>query len=449
MFFIKASILLSYVIVIGLHFMLWKSKNNIVLILELPKFLIAYVGGTFFLFDETIDLRGINKSNLVDLAAIMLLGSLIYAFGYLVGFNIKSGIKKRFYIAIRKFSQVSSGDLLYKNSVWVHVTLTFSVLCIVFYLYSFQVMGFIPMFADNPFAAKYMAGEYQERYRPVAHFYRLALVLSAFTVPLLLGLSIWMRGVKKILPMLLLALILSLTILTLRRGLIATPALFFLLLYFVWYRNGKYVIIFTATWLLIWVLGSSINSIIATYIFGSSDSFKWISVVKGMPDIADLLWFWNEFIETQYPMSYGKTIYGGLIPYHYDWNPSVMTKLVVGSGKNVATGGFRLPFQVEGYYTFGWLGVVLWSFYYGVIGGIYLKLMRFVVESNYMSMRFVNFFFAIMLVVLVDMILHSLIKLQISAVVNAIMIAFILWLVFKRFNLSFGRSRNVVLKWDT
>ena len=429
--------------------MLWRSKNNIVFIIELPKFLIAYVGGTVFLFDETIDLRSINESNLVDLAALMLLGSLVYVFGYIVGFNIKSGFKKRFYIAVRKFGQVSAGDLLYKNSVWMHVILAFSVLCIVFYLYSFQVMGFIPMFADNPFAAKFMAGEYQETYRPVAHFYRLAQVLSAFTIPLLLGLTFWMRGIKKVLPLLLTASILLLTMLTLRRSLIAGPALFFLLLYFVWYKNGRHVVAFTILWLLIWVFGSSLNSILATYIFGSSDSFKWISVVKGMPDIADLLWFWNEFIETQYPMSYGKTIYGGLIPYHYDWNPSVMTKLVIGAGKNVATGGFRLPFQVEGYYTFGWLGVVIWSFYYGFIGGVYLKLMRFVVESKYIKARFINFFFAIMLVVLVGMILHSLIKLQISVVVNAIMIAFILWLVFKRFNLSFGRSKNVVLKWDT
>ena len=72
-------------------------------------------------------------------------------------------------------------------------------------------------------------------------------------------------------------------------------------------------------------------------------------------------------------------MYGGLIPGHYKWNPSVYTLSIVTPGldvNDIGSGGLRLPLPVWGYVSFQWAGVILFSLLTGIFSGIFLGIIK-------------------------------------------------------------------------
>ncbi|PMP87542.1 MAG: hypothetical protein C0173_08785 [Desulfurella sp.] len=201
-----------------------------------------------------------------------------------------------------------------------------------------------------------------------------------------------------------------------------------MLLFSIFYKNGKYAVRFIIFYLIIFIFGSSFNSLLL-YFMGLTNNLNIKSIVYGVPDIEDLLYFWNCFITKNYEFSYGKTIYGGLIPYHYKWNISVVTKLVIGASANAPSGGYRLPVQVEGYIAFGIFGTIVWSIVYGLINGIHLRLTKFAISQ--IKDNFLKLYISIFLIELFNMLLNFFINMQIDVLFSIFIYYFIIFVVVK------------------
>lgn len=426
----KFFLLLPYVVQFLLPLILWRSPRNIVFILQIPMFLTAYPGGVFFLMDEVVSELDIPPENIFYLIMLLSLGTYFYVLTYIYNFKKSSKVEKW---AINKVNYINAKPIAEKNTI-VLMVFSLAFLTILFYAYSFMKMGFVPMFTEEPMLAKFFAEKYQETYRPVAHYFRMAVNLTGIITPLLvIYLFIKKNIVLKLVDILLLLAIFIFAILTMRRGIIAWSLLYLLLLYAVFYRNGKYIKYAVAFYIIIFMFGSMLNNIFG-YVIGSADEIRLTSIFRGTPDIFDLLWFWDSFLKTNYEFSYGRTIYGGLIPYHYEWNPSVLSKLVIGADPALAgSGGFRLPFQVEGYYTFGVAGTILWSIFCGYIDSLELKISKYAILNR--TGNFYSFFFAMLLINTVIMAGRNMLGMRIDTVFIIFINSIILFSLFYRLKL--------------
>lgn len=424
---------LSFLIPFLIKFILWPSKKNIMFIQEIPFFILANLGGCVYLFDYSINKHSLNTDNIEGLVYLMLIGSLLYTLAFYLGFKSKLKIKNSIYIKIKKL--VYKIDLRYNLMIKkMHFLIAFlSIIAIIFFIYSYFVMGFTPMFAKNPLEAKYFAGIYQEQYLPVAYYFRIALNISIMVNPFLIIFIFNSHSYMKYFYVILFVLIFILVLLSLRRSSLAASIISMIFIFVIYYKNSKYILHFSVIYFLIFIAGSATTAILF-YFIGLNDDFDIIAIVKGVPDVSDLLWFWDSFIKNNYEFSYGRTIYGGLVPHHYDWNPSVVTKLVIGAGKNIATGGFRLPFQLDGYIAFGILGTIIWSIYNGLIEGIYLKSMKIIFEIKINS--FLKLYFLYFFITFIYTILMFLIEMRIDNIV----------IIFLSFILLFYVKKKIILR---
>jgi len=108
------------------------------------------------------------------------------------------------------------------------------------------------------------------------------------------------------------------------------------------------------------------------------------TIALGAPDVLDHLTFLKSFNNT--PLyTYGRTFYGGLIPGHYKWNPAVWSLMVSnpdGDLNEITSGGLRLPLPLWGYVSFSWTGVVLLSFFSGLINGYLIKAIKKMIKET-------------------------------------------------------------------
>lgn len=99
-------------------------------------------------------------------------------------------------------------------------------------------------------------------------------------------------------------------------------------------------------------------------------------------DIADQLFFLNCWFEGHFDYTYGTNLFGGLLPYHSEYNLSVLTLEVIGAkAGEVASGGFRLPLPLIGYISFGWIGIVLITGISSFFAGVILHIKRTVLKD--------------------------------------------------------------------
>ena len=412
-----------YLIQLLVLYILWPSSKNIIFFRLLPFYIVAYAGVTFFLTDDSIVKYSLNKDNIESLIIIMIVGTICYVGSLIYNYKIYRKLERWL---INKIDNINV-KALNEFRVFIIIVLL-ALLAIIFYIYSYGKMGFIPLMADDWMMAKYLGGEYQETYRGVAHYYRGALNLYAITAPFLIIYLFSRRSLlSKMFIAFLIILIMSLTLFTLRRGNLAEPIVLLFLLFAVYYQEGKYLIFVICCYFLIFALGSSANVLIY-YFQGLETTVDISAILEGVPDINDLLWFWDRFLYDKYDFSYGKTIYGGLIPYHYDWNPSVLTKLVIGADKSVGSGGFRLPFQVEGYYTFGVVGTIIWSLYAGYVDALQLKLYRYAIIN--IKDSFYRFYLTIFFINITILVARNLICMNIDSLLIIVVGLFIIRNIF-------------------
>ncbi len=245
---------------------------------------------------------------------------------------------------------------------------------------AYAVMGFVPLFTEDPLSARQFRGVYREPYYRVAILFRLSFFIISTTIPIML-LAAWEHKSKYMFMAAFLgaaALFLSLS-----RSSMATGILFFVGVLAASQRSRAPI-----RWYILTVIGLFPLASVAFYGLGillkvdalvnmyNGSVFE--NIAAGSPDISDQLGWLNGFLRGEY-FSYGRTIFGGLVPGNYQWNPSVWTLSYDDIGLDISdmgTGGLRLTPAEWGYANFGWFGVVVIPLVSGILNGfmlLYLK----------------------------------------------------------------------------
>lgn len=254
------------------------------------------------------------------------------------------------------------------------VAIVFSV-CVLGIYVSYAIMGFMPIFTDDPYSARQFKGIYRDMYYRAAYLYRFSFSIIHMTMPLLL-LMAWEKRSRYLIVLSALA-IFSL-IASLSRGPMAAGVLLFVGILAARRKGGMLwfiplvSIVFPFGSVFFYWLGSTFDLQGMTDVYSGESLSQFISA--GAPDIDDQLSWLNGFLGGHY-YSYGRTILGGLIPGNYEWNPSIWTLTYNDVGADTSdliSGGLRLTAAEWGYANFGWLGVAIMPFISGVFNGLML-----------------------------------------------------------------------------
>lgn len=303
---------------------------------------------------------------------INLLGGAALCVGTIIGGGLASSRSPGRHVRVPAWTQASSARLI--RRVILVVTP-----CVIGIYSAYYIMGFIPMFAEDPFSAKQFKGIYRDMYYRAAYLYRFSFSVLSATMPLVLALA-WFRASKYL--YVLAAFAFAAILVSLARGAMATGVLFFLGLVAARSRFGMrwyiplVLLVFPFGSLFYYVLGHvlDVQQLRSGYLGESFSDY----VSSGAPDIADQLDWLYGFSSGNY-FSWGKTIYGGLIPGNYEWNPSVWTLTYNNVGADISdtvSGGLRLTAAEWGYANFSWVGVVLLPLISGWLNGLMIKRLK-------------------------------------------------------------------------
>lgn len=244
---------------------------------------------------------------------------------------------------------------------------------------AYAIMGFVPMFADDPLSAKQFKGDYFERYYRAAYVFRFSFSVLVACLPVVF--TCWW-AFKSRRSLMLGATAAALIGVSLARASTAIGLLTFL--GFVAASRPKWVKWYLFLVAVVYPLGSAgylllgyalgIESLTSIY---SVDSVFDI-VASGAPDIFDQLNFLEGFYGVD-TFTYGRTFFGGLVPGNFTWNPSVWTLTYDNLGADISetvSGGLRLSVALWGYANFGWPGVVVIPMLSGAVTGWMLGLLK-------------------------------------------------------------------------
>ncbi|WP_146237990.1 hypothetical protein [Meiothermus sp. Pnk-1] len=342
-------------------YLVWPSRWNIPAHLQIGFSITAYIVPVVF-----VGVLDSYPSELVMLyEQILVWGMLFYIVGIVIGFY--TPLLK--IMPLRHTLNASTKELLRfvaPRVLWI------TLMALAGVMVSFAVMGFIPMFAEDPLMAKFFRGPYQEAYRPVAPLYRASMFLLYLLIPL--NLVLWFHMSKK--RFLLLAL---LSFAVIAASLVRGQAIYGFLIFvgLLAARNRVGFLLFLVFVVAVYPLGSASYYLLKA-VFGLDalggvyqDTGIWQIIASGAPDISDQLTFLAAFIERG-SYTYGLTFVGGLVPYNFTWSPAVWVLALVNPGTSVseiASGGFRLAVPLWGYASFGWVGVIIVPLISGFIWG--------------------------------------------------------------------------------
>lgn len=245
---------------------------------------------------------------------------------------------------------------------------------------AYAIMGFIPMFAENPLIAKQFKGEYFEPYYRAAYLFRFSFSLLLVSIPL--SLCAWYKFKSKK-NLFYAGFAGALIAISLARASAAMGILTFIGILVA--TRGRWFKSYMTLLLIIFPLGSAGYLLLGAFLgveslttFYSVDS-PFDIIASGAPDIADQLIFLEGF-KTIENFTYGRTFFGGLVPGNFQWNPSVWTLTYDNLGADISeivSGGLRLTPALWGYASFGWLGVFLLPFASGFFSGYLVKFLKF------------------------------------------------------------------------
>ncbi|RWY50197.1 oligosaccharide repeat unit polymerase [Mucilaginibacter gilvus] len=352
-------------------YLVWPSRYNITAHLN-----IAFVFIAFFVPAIILNNYEEYSPDIVDLyVQLLTVGGICYVIGLFIGFNIKP------WRTSLSFDVLSSA--MYSKRV-VNVTAIMLILAIAGESFGYLLMGYVPMFAADPLAAKFFRNQY------AVPFYVSIIYLSSFFVLSTLvpiSLMIWYQDKKKVFFLILSFLAVSLMMMSLARSAAFSGIILFVAV-IMSFKNKKTFFLFII--LIFCAYGFSSVFYFITGIRNFTDvGFKtdhifWRVLSSGTIDIDDQLNFLTYFDKNP-EWTYGRTVYGGLIPSHYFWNPAVYTLRVVNPGSDLNTlisGGLRLPAPIWGYVSFQWPGVVMFCFLSGMIKGMMAKFTKHWVSKH-------------------------------------------------------------------
>lgn len=370
------SILISFSLIcvsIG-SYLVWFSRWNIYAHLSLGFCITGYIIPIYW----ANVLTKFAQELIVSYSFILFSGALCYILGVWLGNRIHTNSFFSFKYSVIHFSELQFVNFVEKR---VYYYMIFSLIGIAI---SYIGMGFIPLFAENPFMARFFRGEYADAYRPYAILFRLSQDWVIALIPV--SLILWYSKRKNIFFVLSLLGIVAIS-LSLSRGPIAIGFLIFLGT-IVAYRK-KWFLLYLVFVGLIFPLGSSLFYLLSIFYEGfligdGEEQNIWNIISSGAPDISDQLRFLEAFLNSGSPFTYGRTFIGGLVPFQYEWNPAVWTLDITNSSfiQDIVSGGLRLPVQLWGYASFGWVGVILVPFLSGFISGTAIRITRRYIDSG-------------------------------------------------------------------
>ncbi|MFD1256133.1 O-antigen polymerase [Mucilaginibacter terrae] len=364
-------IFLSLAIFMSAGYVVWPSRYNVITHLS--------IGGNFiatFVPAIILNVQDRYSSPAVELYKnILLTGAISFVVGLILGFSRRSWKTK--------FTFDLFPDNLYQNHV-LKITKILLIISIILLSLSYLGMGFVPAFAADPLLAKFFRGPYQAPYMRVAVLFRSSFYILSTIIPI--AAIAWYQTKSKFF---LLAILTAVFLMAL--SLSRSPAFSGLVLAFATVMSFKGKFHFRV--LLLAIVGIYVFSSIFYYLIGAREldysRFNtkhpyWEIIASGSSDIDDQLQFVEKFIQKP-TWTYGRTMVGGLIPGHYEWNPSVYTLNVLASGEDlneIISGGLRLPVALWGYVSFGWVGVVIFSLISGFLYGYFLKYVKTKLLAN-------------------------------------------------------------------
>lgn len=350
-------------------YLVWPSRYNVMAHLNLGFIFIAYFIPAVILKDQND-----YANDTVSLyTLIMAAGAACFVIGLYSGFLIKP-------IRASNFSFSFLDAEVYKQRI-IKITGQFLLIGIIGQSFGYLLMGFVPAFAADPVSAKFFRGPYQ------VPFYVSIIYLSSFfilTTITPIAIMVWYTNKKKKLFLIGAIVAIMLMTVSLSRG----PAFSGLVLAVAIIMSFKNRLTFTL--LIVLLIGLYLLSSVFYFVVGVRDfadvsgNFKddhvfWRVVSAGTVDITDQLTF-MDFFNKDPTWTYGRTVLGGLIPGHYQWNPAIYTLNVVNPGEDatsVVSGGLRLPAPIWGYVSFQWFGVIIFCFLSGFFKGILLKFTKY------------------------------------------------------------------------
>ena len=304
--------------------------------------------------------------DIVDLYVnLLVIGTITFLIGLFSGYAIGKNIKTNFTFDIIPPEQ-------YELSI-IKLTRNLMITGIIGMIVSYAVMGFIPMFAADPISAKLFRGEYQAPYIRVAAVYRTSFFILATIMPITC--IIWYKYRNNFFLFTIIAAVTLMAMSLARSGAFTGVVIAFAIV--MSFKSRVTFAILMACLIGVFVLSSFFYYIVGVREF-TDDKNIWEIITAGTPDIPDQLDFLGFFSDNPV-WTYGRTIYGGLIPGHYQWNPAVYSLVMVNPGKDIndiGSGGLRLPLPFWGYVAFEWPGVIIFSTLTGLFFGVYIRLLK-------------------------------------------------------------------------
>lgn len=348
-------------------YLVWPSRYNIPAHMSIGFVLLAYFIPAVVLSDQND-----FPPNIVYLYTVILtVGATFYIAGIFAGFKAKS-IKTNFSFEILAVSD-------YENRV-ARITKIFIICGIIGMVAGFGMMGFVPMFAADPLAAKFFRNQYQVS-SITSIVYLSSFTILSTIVPI--SFMVWYINKKKVFFLLATLVAVFLLSISLARGSAFTGMVYSGLLIMA-FKGRKQFAVAIILLISIYALSSIFYFIIGVRDISSvSENFKsdhlyWRILSSGTIDLSDQLVF-LQYFEANPLWTFGRTVYGGLVPGHYQWNPSVYTLRVIYPNEDVTTlisGGLRLPVPIWGYVSFQWPGVIIFCFISGFIKGVFVKYLK-------------------------------------------------------------------------
>jgi hypothetical protein len=384
------------------EYLAFPSRHNVFFWFSFPIAVIALPIGMLFLGWEGELEQLIDDSDLMSLAVILAVYAAVFCL------TVYGVTRKKYALESRKVGRGSQTKSIRQVRARFSVTGVSILLCtsvVVVFAVAYSQMGFVPMLVaeEERSAAKYMSGEFQWLYRDAAVYFRGGLMLAQVTAAwAVVAIFYEERASRKLINVFVILAVIMVAITTLRRGSIPGTVFLSLLIALGMFDAGRLKILFVILGYLITVfLGAALfNAFVFRGSLGQLAASS-LDFLKTAPDAKDLVVFWDRFNFWDRPYSYGRTFFGGMIPYHYEWNPSVYTKWVLsgyGTDVNVATGGLRLPPAVKGFYSFYWVGVIAVAALNGAIRGALINLCKPFCSSSQQLSRDSKFRLALLMI---------------------------------------------------
>jgi hypothetical protein len=365
---------------LGTYF-IWFNRKNI-----LNHFFIGFCIIGYIIPSIVFDFSLYADKDIVQLYVLInSIGAVFYIIGLFVGNKWKSIPLINFAM---KFSvmeaAIESSDFIPKV---FKITKFFYVTSLLVMTACFVLMGYVPMFAADPYSAKQFKGVYQASYQHVAFFFRTSKQYIEMLMPFYL---IEIYSSKKVLNILLVLAGLFLIVVTLNRSAMVKGIIWSSSIIISLKKGKKTFTVYLILLVVVFSLGSGLWALLgllfpdSTLVRGNTGDNIAEAIALGSPDIADQLQLLSAYVRSHAGNTFGLTFIGGIIPYNFKWNPAVWTLTVLNDTNDISeivSGGLRLPVTMWGYISFGWFGVAAIPFFAGFFHGYLIKKIRNVVNK--------------------------------------------------------------------